>query len=529
VILDGKVRLERLLGKGGTGRVYAGTQVSLGRKVAVKVMRPDLDAEDERAFEDRFFREASLAGQLQHPNIVTVHDYGRSAEGICYIVMELLDGSDLKALMKQGPIPPGRSLVIFEQIVRGLRAAHRAGLVHRDVKPGNIRLTAGEDGRDFVKVLDFGLVKGGGDAEITQDGTFLGTPHYAAPEQVRGQEADARSDLYSVGVMLYRALCGKLPYWSQNPMAIAMAQVREPYPAMMERAPDVPVDPGLEAIARRCMRKDPARRYPDADALLADLVSARRLMVPDLETAEADLPDDISLPPAAPPAPRRRTWPLLAAIGAGLLLALGGGVALRVAGQAAAPELPASPTPEVEGADAAVLAAPDPAPPALHEVYVVISSVPSGAEVSLDGAVLGTTPYADEHTFDVEAGGAERTFTVRLAGHEEARTTLDVSGDKVIENVDLKRLPQKAPAPPRADRASGRSVRVDDVTLSAAEAAAALRFVNTADEPALRAAGVAGRQVNIILDQRPFPDMPAFAATPFIGRKTVEAVAAGAR
>ena len=461
--LDGKVRLERLLGKGGTGRVYLGTQVSLGRRVAVKVMRPDLDAEDERSFEDRFFREASLAGQLQHPNIVTVHDYGRTADGVCYIVMELLDGSDLKALMTRGPIPPARTLVIFEQIVRGLRVAHRAGLVHRDVKPGNIRLAEGDDGRDFVKVLDFGLVKGTGDAEITQDGTFLGTPHYAAPEQVRGEEADGRSDLYAVGVMLYRALCGKLPYWSKNPMAIAMAQVREPYPPMSTRAPDVPVDPGLEAIVRRCMRKDRERRYPDADALLADVVGARRLMVPDLRTAEIELDDDVSLPAAAPPE-RRRRWPLVLALGLGLGGALGGGAIMQGRGEAGpAPIVPAQ---NDEGAAAAaVLATPGPAPPALHEVYVVLSSVPSGAEVALDGAVLGTTPYAELHTFDLEAGGSTREFLLRLDGHEESRLTLEMGGDKIIENVDLKRRvrrPAPAAVPATPDRPpSAAPVRVN--------------------------------------------------------------------
>ena len=359
-MLDGKVRLERLLGKGGTGRVYEGTQVSLGRRVAVKVMRPDLDAEDERSFEDRFFREASLAGQLQHPNIVTVHDYGRTADGVCYIVMELLGGSDLKALMTHGPIPPSRTLVIFEQIVRGLRAAHRAGLVHRDVKPGNIRLTEGEDGRDFVKVLDFGLVKGSEDTEITQDGTFLGTPHYAAPEQVKGDEADGRSDLYAVGVMMYRALCGKLPYWSKNPMAIAMAHVREPYPPMASRAPDVVIDPGLEAIARRCMHKAPDRRYPDAGALLADVVAARRLMLPDLETGEIDLPDDLSLPPVASPE-RRRRWPLAFALGLGLAGALGAGAVLQGHGGGGDPAITRAPPASETAAE--VLASPAPAPP----------------------------------------------------------------------------------------------------------------------------------------------------------------------
>jgi hypothetical protein len=170
----------------------------------------------------------------------------------------------------------------------------------------------------------------------------------------------------------------------------------------------------------------------------------------------------------------------------------------------------------------------------------VLSSVPSGAEVTLDGAMLGTTPYAELHTFDLEAGGPTRDFLVRLPGHEEARLTLDVGGDKVVENVDLKVRRRRA-APTTAAASVGAAVpvvpevaqggvpvRVDDITLSGAEAAAALRFVNSADESALRAAGVAGRQVNIILEKRPFADLVAFGATPFIGRKTVEAVAAAA-
>jgi eukaryotic-like serine/threonine-protein kinase len=186
-VLDGKYRLDAVLARGGSGRIYVGRQLSLDRPVAIKVLRSDLEGDDEQRFEERFFREASMAGQLQHPHVVTVHDYGRAETGVLYIAMELLGGRSLKERMSEGPMPPDEALPIFEQIVRGLRHAHRAGLVHRDMKPGNVQLVPGEDGVAFAKILDFGLVRGGdGDAEITRDGYFVGTPHYAAPEQVRG-------------------------------------------------------------------------------------------------------------------------------------------------------------------------------------------------------------------------------------------------------------------------------------------------------------------------------------------------------
>ncbi|RME28679.1 MAG: serine/threonine protein kinase, partial [Deltaproteobacteria bacterium] len=268
VLLGGRYRLLDVIGHGGTGRVYRAVQEPIGREVAVKLLHPDLDPDGEHDFQARFLREAALAGRVQHPNVVTVHDYGRTEDGACYIVMEYLRGRTLRDLLRAGPLPLPRALAIFESILLGLRAAHRAGLVHRDVKPSNLIIVPTDDGGETVKLFDFGLVKGDDEATITHSGVFMGTPQYVSPEQARGEAADGRSDLYSAGVILYRMVTGVLPYTADTPIAIALKHARDPLPAMAERAPQVPVDPAVEAYVRRLMAKRPDDRFRDADGAL---------------------------------------------------------------------------------------------------------------------------------------------------------------------------------------------------------------------------------------------------------------------
>jgi len=540
-VLDGKVRLERVLGAGGTGRVYAGTQLSLGRPVAVKVMRSDVAPEQDPHFAERFFREASLAGRLSHPNVVTVHDYGRAGDGACYIVMELLGGRNLKDMMKDGPMPVSRVLPLFEQIVAGLRAAHRAGLVHRDMKPGNIQVVEDEGGHEIPKILDFGLVKSEGEVtEITQEGSFLGTPHYAAPEQVKGLDADARADLYAVGVMLYRALTGRLPFHSANAMAIAIAHTREAYPPMAERAPEVEVPAAVEAVVRRCMEKAPEDRFPDANALHAELVALRRQLVPDAPTMEQTPPGSIALPapvaPAPPPPPHARprvlAWAGAALAVAGLAV---GGAAWRSwapVGAVVAEVVPAEvPAPAPEPAAAALAAAPE-APPT---VQLVVGSAPAGAAVEVGGVPVGLTPFTGP-----VPGSAAEPLAVRIVldGHHPESLTLSVVNGAAAAAVVLRPVvaaPRAAPAgrgagPARAaPGAGGGTVVVDDVVFTGAEAAATLAFVNGADRAALLAAGVAPRQADAVLGGQPYPDLPTLGARPQVGTKTVEALRAAAQ
>lgn len=351
-VLGGKYRLERALGRGGTGRVFAATQLLMERLVAVKVLRYDMEPRTRALYELRFLREASRAGALQHPNVVTVHDFDREDDGTCYIVMELVRGRSLsQVLEEEAPLAPVRTLRLFEQVVRGLRAAHTAGLVHRDIKPGNILVSRGEEGQENVKIVDFGLVKGPQDKRVTAEGVFLGTPNYVAPEQAQGLGEDHRSDLYAAGVVMYRCLTGRLPFQGVSPTDVVMAHVRTPYPPMATRAPDVHVPEAVEAIVRRCMAKDPAERYPDAARLLQDLTRVRR-----------SLDHPIPLGPRADEVTTWRNQPLprtlanvrrraISPQAVGLLVAL----AVVLAFVVAALELFRPPVGE-------------PAPPALHEV-----------------------------------------------------------------------------------------------------------------------------------------------------------------
>jgi serine/threonine protein kinase len=277
-LLAGRYRLQSLVSTGGTGRVYRAIQEPMARPVAVKLLRGDFEGERRILFEERFYQEARRAASLQHPNIVTVHDFGRSDDGECFLVMEFLEGRTLRDLFASARQPLDRVLRIFDQVAQGLRHAHSRGIVHRDVKPSNVILIRGEEGDDRAKVLDFGL------AEIivpepvgsADSGPITGTPAYMAPEQIQGEHMDQRVDVYSLGVMLYQALTGFLPFCAPNTAGTLYLHVHEPFPAMAHRAPDAHVSPALEEICRICLAKRPADRFTDMDAFLTALRQAAR-------------------------------------------------------------------------------------------------------------------------------------------------------------------------------------------------------------------------------------------------------------
>ncbi len=512
-ILGGKYLIEYRIARGGSGDVYRAIQQPIHRPVAVKVMRRDLSASEQETFEERFLTEASQMGSLQHPNIVTVHDFGRAKDGTCFIVMELLEGETLKDALRGGPMTLETGLDVSLQLARGLRHAHRAGMIHRDIKAGNAMVVLDGDGRFQAKLLDFGLVKSSDEVSVTSPGVFTGTPHYVSPEQARGMRADFRSDIYSLGVLMYRIFTGRLPYYSRNPMSIAIAHIQEPFPAMCRRAPEVDVPEAIEAVVRRCMAKEPSERYPDAGALYEALSDLSQQLTPTLSPVETL---SMSVPRPAP----RRTRP-------GLLLAgLLGGVAVlgsvAVVSLSGAPEAPQV-APVVE-----VVSQPLVAPPEAREVPVLISSQPAGATVLLGELDIGTTPYAGKLRLEADEPTSQ-PLRLELAGYQAAESVLDLSGETAAAHVVLQAVPQAAPARKKAPAPTGPDVTADGVRFTAAEAAAAVAFLNTASESQLRAAGIAGRQVTIILDSRPFASIQAFAETYYIGEKTVEAVRHAAR
>ncbi len=263
-VLADRYELGPVLGQGGMARVHQGLDRQLGRQVAIKVLAPPFDRD--RDFVERFRREARAAAGLSHPNVVAVFDSG-SDDGTHFIVTELVEGETLAdRLRRDGPMPPADAVAVAVDIARALAAAHARGLIHRDIKPGNVMLLP--DGR--VKVVDFGIARAAGSDTLTHTGVVLGSTAYLSPEQAGGQPVDERADLYSLGCVLYEMLTGQVPFSADTPIATMYQHVNEDAPPPSTIAP---VQPELEDVVLRCLEKDPKRRFASAaeleDALLA--------------------------------------------------------------------------------------------------------------------------------------------------------------------------------------------------------------------------------------------------------------------
>lgn len=395
--LAGRYELLAVLGRGGMATVYQARQPALDRLVAVKVIAPSFASEPN--FVERFRREARTVARLHHPHILTIYDFGDDA-GLLYLVTELIEGGTLRDYLR-GPLPIPSALAILEQVGAALDYAHQQGIIHRDVKPGNIFLRGGD--RQQAVLADFGIAKVVADTAgpaLTQSGVGMGTPEYIAPEQALGQPVDGRADLYALGVILYEMLAGRPPFRlegeSDTPIALALRQIRETPPP--PRAFNPALSPALEAVVLRALAKRPDDRYPTGAALVeaARAATATHSGAPTVPVA-APLPGPATLPASGPPPalvpppvpPRRSSWVLPLTV---FLLVLVVGLAAMVvvlgrpllAGQATATTVAAvtpprsSPTPP----------APSPTPP--PATATLVAAVPTATPLPPTATVMAT-------------------------------------------------------------------------------------------------------------------------------------------
>jgi serine/threonine protein kinase len=340
-------RLDELAGRGGMGVVFRATHIALERRVAVKLIAPQLAADE--MFRQRFQRESRVAASIDHPHVIPIFDAG-DENGQLYVAMRYVEGTDLGALLaREGELEPAQAVDIVAQVAEALDAAHERGLVHRDVKPANVLLERRASGYHSY-LTDFGLVKtvGAASGALTRTGQWLGTPDYAAPEQINGADVDARTDVYALGCMLYHTITGKPPFKGDTDVAKMFAHLSQPAPSLLDAKPDAP--DVLDGVIGRALAKDPAERQGSA----SELATAARHAIdglPPSTAAEPARPSTVAplaeteLSPTAPARPprqpvepaerppggRRRLWPIaaaaiaLVAVAIVAVLATGGG------------------------------------------------------------------------------------------------------------------------------------------------------------------------------------------------------------
>src|ERR1035437_6470742 len=307
-----RYRWQETVGRGGMGIVFKAQDLDLDDVVDIKVLSPDWETDDQQLLL-RFKREINLNRKIKHPNVARIHDFGMSND-FPYITMEYVPGHDLRTIIQlEGRLPQGRAISILRQIALGTEAAHKLGIIHRDLKSQNVML---ED-NGAVAILDFGLARGKSNEQLTLDSFMVGTPHYMSPEQALGRPTDARSDVYSIGIMAYELLTGKVPYDGESPLVIAMKHVSEPPPDDLRKM--TTISPELIAIVYKAIAKEPAQRFATAADLEADLAMLRPFesgQAPAVSGPHVSAATQPPPPPSAPAPPLgapagRRTHPKL--------------------------------------------------------------------------------------------------------------------------------------------------------------------------------------------------------------------------
>ncbi|MEW5849843.1 MAG: protein kinase [Myxococcota bacterium] len=453
--IAGKYQLHGVLGRGGMGVVYRAEDRNLKREVAVKLIAttrvPDTD------IIKRFQQEARLSSRINHPNAITIYDSGVTDDGMMYLVMELLLGRELSVeLERAGALEPQRAVAVAIQVLRALNAAHEAGIVHRDLKPANVFLREVKGEGEQVKVMDFGIAKvlhrGPGDAKVTTSGTVLGSPSYMSPEQAQGASVDQRSDLYSVGVILFEMLTGRLPHVADSPTGSMYAHIVEAPPRLAEVRASLAHAEALQRVLDRLLAKRPSDRPGSALECITllqqtgveSLPGSLDVIPPRATVSSAD--EDTR--PARKPrqtSPRPLVWavPAFGVLVGGAVAAWPGGEDVR----APAPVITAVvPAPRVTASE--------PPPPIVTEAPALVTlrfnSLPDGAEVTLDGVALGRSPL----THSLPAAGKPLKVVFTKAGYKPMVLNVAPTESQTIQTA-LVPLPRpsappsqrKAPAP----------------------------------------------------------------------------------
>jgi len=513
--IDGRFRIERQLGKGGMGTVYVGVQTSIGREVAVKVMRQELGTDEEAV--KRFYREAKVVSRLNHSNIVGLIDFGRTKEGLLFLVMEYIKGRSLSDEIARGPMGIKRTVDIIGQVCDALGEAHAQGIVHRDLKPDNILLTSQANRCDLAKVLDFGIAKiaradGVGEqvSALTAAGSMVGTPMYMSPEQIDGNASlTLRSDLYSLTVIAFEMLAGLPPFRADTPLGVLLKHMGEQPPAVRQVTPGVQIPEDLERFLARNLAKRAEERsnntheykgamlraaagavemplgplqtsasggrledvLADSDTLVGGTLPglgfgkepARSAPAPAagatrMDPPPADRSEDHTLVGLAPsPAPPRSRRPLVVVIGAVCVALVALGLVLVSSPPAGAPDAPpalgapapaearpraapaSTPAPPPAAPAATPPAAPPVAPP--EPVAVPLRSTPAGADVLVEGEVVGRTPMV----VDVPLGKDAIRALLRLQGHAELSVEVhrlaSTTGGMSVELTPIRKSP----------------------------------------------------------------------------------------
>jgi serine/threonine protein kinase len=498
VELSGRYTIERLIGKGGMGRVYLAKQRQLNRMVAIKILNRSFQNKDPQ-FSERFYLEAATAASLNHPNSITVFDYGESETGELYIVMEYLKGQPLARLINRGgPLPPERTIRIALHLARALRAAHKKGIIHRDLKPGNVMVLDHGDDPETAKVLDFGLVKLFQNPdqeedpesftpvpmpgqELTRAGMFLGSPKYMSPEQIQNDDLDPRTDIYSLGIILFYMLAGRQPYVGKGSIDIVYQHMHAKLPRINDVNPEVLVPEELENVVRRCLEKDRELRYGSMSELLESLLEVLALVsnssasysYQDSSDISGSLSGRLSRKAVSPTGTNdqrsdaqgeihrsigsknervstqfgKRSTLRFMLIVLFSVLAFGGGAYFVTVNQNAAPstapgDLARKPSESPRG---------KPAPPRFLTLEVSFVSDPSGATVQQGGRVLGVTPFTHRHQLQV-GQTTQQIYLVSKAGFRNQRIQRELGDSNLEIYISLEKKIEKKPTKRRTKK-----------------------------------------------------------------------------